>query len=219
MRTRLALALLVSIAAAARAQSTGSLAGQVQIAGADDRPAHADGPVVVFVEDLRVPFTPPAPLEIRQRGKQFHPQFLLVPQGGTVSFPNDDAVDHNVFSLSPVTPFDLGYYRSGVSKQVHFDRPGAVRVYCNIHSSMIADLLVLSNPYYALAGADGRYQVDNVPGGPHSVRAWFARGPSAGKTVTVPAGGRAQADFRLQATVATGHENKHGEPYIIDYGQ
>ena len=210
-----ALVLLVPQAIAQPA-APGAVAGLVRVVSPDGRFA-PPGPVIVFVEDLQQPFPPPAPLEIRQRDKQFQPQLLLVPQGSTVAFPNDDAVDHNVFSLSPVTPFDLGYFESGVSRQVKFDRPGAVRVYCNIHSSMIADVLVLPNPFYARVSADGTYRVDGVPAGLRRLRAWFPHGPSQGKSVTVSAGAAATADFRLQSTVVTAHENKHGEPYFLDY--
>ena len=45
---------------------------------------------------------------------------------------------HNVFSLSKAKRFDLGRYAAGRSKSVRFDRPGVVRVFCDIHSHMNA---------------------------------------------------------------------------------
>lgn len=222
MRTWRALALACALApAGARAEALAGRAtvtGRVQVVSAAGRAEQPMGPVVVFVEDLREGFPPPALLEIRQRNKQFHPRFLLVPLDGTVSFPNDDAVDHNVFSLSPVSSFDLGYYGAGVARQVRFDKPGAVRLYCNIHPGMIADVLVLANPYFARVGADGGFRIQGVPAGRRALRAWFPLGPSQAVNVDVPPGATASADFRLHATVATSsHENKHGEPYFLDY--
>lgn len=211
------LVLLFAALAPAFAQ-TGSLTGQVQVVSTEGRPQPLVDPVVVFVEDIASAFAPPQPLEIRQRNKQFHPRFLLVPQGAVVSFPNDDSVDHNVFSLSPVNAFDLGYYGSGIARKVRFEKPGAVRVYCNIHPEMIADVLIVGNPHYVRIGPDGKFRIDGVPAGRRTVRAWFALGPSEAKPVEVSAGGVAQLDFRLQATVVTGaHDNKHGEPYFLDY--
>lgn len=196
----------------------GTLRGTVQVVGTEGRPEPIVDPLVVLVEDVQTPFAPPQPLEIRQRDKQFHPRFLLVPQGALVSFPNDDALDHNVFSLSPVNAFDLGYYGAGIARKVRFEKPGAVRVYCNIHPEMIADVLVVANPHYVRVGSDGKFKIDGVPAGRHTVRAWFALGPSQAKGVDVPATGAADVDFRLQATVVTrAHDNKHGEPYYLDY--
>ena len=54
--------------------------------------------------------------------------------------------------------FDLGRYARGKSKSVRFERPGVVRVFCDIHSHMSAFVLVFSHPYYAKAEADGRYR-------------------------------------------------------------
>ena len=67
---------------------------------------------------------------------------------------------HNVFSLSKTRPFDLGRYAAGRSKSVRFDRPGIVRVFCDIHSHMNAFILVFSHPFFAMTDAEGRYRID-----------------------------------------------------------
>jgi hypothetical protein len=58
--------------------------------------------------------------------------------GTVVDFPNSDLIYHNVFSLSRAKRFDLGRYAAGKSKGVRMDRPGVVRVFCDIHSHMNA---------------------------------------------------------------------------------
>ena len=62
--------------------------------------------------------------------------------------------------------------RPARSKSVRFDRPGIVRVFCDIHSHMNAFILVFSHPFFAMTDADGRYRIDNVPPGTYSVIAW-----------------------------------------------
>ncbi len=107
-----------------------------------------------------------------QRNETFLPHVLAIDAGTVVDFPNNDTTYHNVFSLSKTRKFDLGRYARGKSKSIRFERPGIVRVFCDIHSHMSAFVLVFSHPYYAKAEADGRYRIDNVPPGTYTVSAW-----------------------------------------------
>ena len=54
------------------------------------------------------------------------------------TFPNDDPIYHNVFSLSRARTFNLGRFPRGESRAVRFDKPGIVKVFCDIHSHMSA---------------------------------------------------------------------------------
>jgi plastocyanin len=107
-----------------------------------------------------------------QRNETFVPHLLAVTVGTTVDFPNNDTTYHNVFSLSKARRFDLGRYATGRSKAVRFDRPGIVRVFCDIHSHMNAFILVFSHRYFAVADAEGRYEIDRVPPGNYTLVAW-----------------------------------------------
>ena len=78
-----------------------------------------------------------------------------------------------------------------------FDRPGIVRVFCDIHSHMSAFILVFSHRFYAVTDAEGRYRIDDVPPGGYSVRAWNEAAAGESRSVTVPAGGEAEANFTL----------------------
>ena len=107
-----------------------------------------------------------------QRNETFVPHLLAITVGTTVDFPNSDTTYHNVFSLSKARRFDLGRYATGRSKAVRFDRPGIVRVFCDIHAHMNAFILVFSHRYFAVAEADGRYEIDRVPPGNYTLVAW-----------------------------------------------
>ena len=133
-----------------------------------------------------------------QRNETFVPHLLAVMTGTTVDFPNSDKFYHNVFSLSKAARFDLGRYAAGHSKSIRFDRPGIVRVFCDIHSHMSAFILVFGHPYFAVTDAQGRYHIDNVPPGSYGVIAWNEGNPSDAKPVTVPDGGAAELDFALR---------------------
>ncbi len=133
-----------------------------------------------------------------QRNLQFHPQVLPVMVGTKVEFPNRDNLFHNVFSYSQAKEFDLGRYPKDDSRSVTFDRPGVVRVYCDIHSHMSATILVLKHPYFTSPDDSGVYVLSRVPPGRYKVVLWYDRDPVERKSVEVKAGEDLQLDFTNQ---------------------
>lgn len=133
-----------------------------------------------------------------QRNETFVPHVLAIVAGTTVDFPNSDRTYHNVFSLSKPRSFDLGRYAAGRSKSVRFDKPGIVRVFCEIHSHMSAYILVFSHRYFAVTDDEGRYRIDAVPPGTYTVVAWNEAMAEASKQVTVRDGGEVDLGFVLE---------------------
>ncbi len=134
-----------------------------------------------------------------QRNEAFIPHVLAITVGTTVDFPNSDHTYHNVFSISKTKSFDLGHYAAGHSKAVRFDRPGIVRVFCEIHSHMSAFILVFSHEYFAVTGPDGRYQIGRLPPGRYVLNAWNEGAVRESRQITVPEdGGAVEADFVLR---------------------
>jgi len=130
-----------------------------------------------------------------QRNERFVPHVLAVMVGTIVDFPNSDRTYHNVFSLSRARKFDLGRYAAGKSKAVRMDRPGVVRVFCDIHSHMNAFVLVFNHPFFNVTDADGRYTLPAVPPGTYTVVGWYEGEARTTRSVVVPAGGWADADL------------------------
>lgn len=208
-----------------------SIDGTVTILGRDGHPKTTHEGVVVFLDELEhappLAAPPQSHAVIRQVDKQFVPDVLPVLVGTTVEFPNDDTVYHNVFSLSRIKPFDLGLYEQGGSKSVTFDQPGLVKVYCNIHSNMMASILVLANPYFATTDREGRFAIQDAPMGSAKLRTWFSRSREyPERSLVVTAQGIKDLelglveDFRLEVreeTLSVTHKNKFGQDYPAKY--
>ncbi len=117
----------------------------------------------------------PAPAKgkvINQRNKSFMPHVLAVPVGSKVDFRNEDAIFHNVFSLSKPNDFDTGLYRQGASYSQVFKKAGPVQILCNIHSSMLGYVYVVETPYYAQADGGGAFTIKGVPPGDYDLSIW-----------------------------------------------
>ncbi len=153
--------------------------------------------VVVYLMDApKRPLTP-VRAEIRQLDETFVPRVVAVPVGSTVEFPNDDPIYHNVFSLSRVRAFNLGTYPRGQSRSVRFDKPGVVRLFCEIHSHMSATVMVFDHPWFAVPTSDGRFELPAVPPGDRQITAWHERLGATTLTVKAEAGRALTADFVL----------------------
>ncbi len=130
-----------------------------------------------------------------QRNETFVPRLLAVTTGTAVDFPNSDLTYHNVFSLSRARRFDLGRYAAGKSKSVRFDRPGIVRVFCDIHSHMSAFVVVFNHPYFRVTDVDGRYRIDNVPAGTYTIVGWYEGEARVQRSIAVAPGAATELDL------------------------
>jgi plastocyanin len=131
--------------------------------------------VVVFLRNATPQAVSPARREIQQRNEQFIPRVVAVPVGSEVSFPNDDPFYHNVFSLSRTRSFNLGRYPKGQTRTVRFDKPGIVKVFCDIHSHMTATVMVFDHPWFAVPDENGNFELAGVPAGTREITAWHER--------------------------------------------
>jgi plastocyanin len=131
--------------------------------------------VVVYLRNAKPQAVAPMRAAIRQINETFTPRVVAVTVGSDVEFPNDDPIYHNVFSLSRAKNFNLGRYPRGSTRQVRMDRPGVVKVFCDIHSHMSATIMVLDHPWFAVPDDLGRFQLPALPSGNHSITAWHER--------------------------------------------
>jgi plastocyanin len=152
---------------------------------------------VVWLEGALDPEAEKPALEMVQKDFLVSPSLIVIPTGGSVSFPNLDDEYHNVFSYSPPKRFDLGRYMPGeepVPSQV-FDQPGLVTVRCEIHEHMRAIILVVDSSHYTTTGTDGRFRLDGLPAGTYTLKAWVNSELTLEKQVTLEAAQTIELSF------------------------
>ena len=153
--------------------------------------------VVIYLRDAPNRAVRPTRVGIHQRNETFVPRVVAVPVGSEVEFPNDDAFYHNVFSLSRPRTFNLGRYPRGETRAVRFERPGIVKVFCDIHSHMSAAVVVFAHPWFAIPDADGRFDIPDVPAGDQRLTAWHERLGDTTIPIRVEPGRGTSVEFTL----------------------
>lgn len=152
---------------------------------------------------------------IDQRNLEFIPHVLPILVGSTVHFPNNDKVDHNVFSMSRTKKFNLGSYKAGESKTVVFDKPGIVELRCDVHAEMAAYILVMKNPYFAITDKKGNFEipdsdylqqvglkgVNGLSPGKYFIKTWNAKLKTQKKSIVVPDNGDVTVQLDLKRGV------------------
>jgi plastocyanin len=160
-----------------------------------------------------------------QKDKTFSPHVLAIQAGSLVEFPNADPIFHNAFSSYNGQVFDIGLYPPGTTRSVRFARPGVVRVFCNIHSSMSAVIVVVASPYFATTKQDGTFNIAGVPPGQYNLSVFHERASEAAvarlsRKITVGPDDDSLPNIVISEAgyLSIPHKNKYGHDYPTDSG-
>lgn len=203
------------------AAQAGTVSGRITIQEKGNASSPDLGDAVVYLVGQGVSL-PAARFEIAISDKTFSPHVLVVPVGSTVTFPNHDPFDHNVFSVSDSNSFDLGLYGRGEGKATVFRYPGLVRVFCNVHPRMVALVQVMGTHHFAQAGGDGSFTITGVESGSYTLHVWHERASQEFvRPVTVGPNGLADLQVTLNARGFRWqpHKNKFGKDYPTNAGR
>lgn len=215
---------LICFSAAAATLAAASVTGQIQVrdSTADSVVKRRDySGIVVSLRALNgaPPAPPAAHAVINQKNKTFLPHILPVVTGTSVDFPNADPIFHNAFSSYDGQIFDVGLYPPGTSRSVRFVKPGVVRVFCNIHPTMSAVVLVLNTSHFTTTARNGSWSLD-VPPGTYQLEVFHERATQQtlqglsqrvvvnADGLVIPVIGVSEAGY-----LTTPHKNKYGKDY------
>ena len=203
---------------AAFASYAAELSGSIGIAAAGQALRASEAAEAVVYFRPAAAFSAPAPMArvtMSTRRKEFVPRVLAITPGTEVAFPNLDPILHNAFSASPGNTFDTGVYGSGEGSAHVFNAPGLVKVYCNVHHSMNASILVLDTPWFTRPDAQGRFRLENLPAGPGDLVVFHDRTSVWQRRIDPATEGATALEVKLELTrrKVPPHMNKFGKPY------
>jgi plastocyanin len=131
-----------------------------------------------------------------QKGCMYHPRILGAAVGQTLIIRNDDSALHNIHSISNVYKFDQSQPTAGLTFEVPLKSEEVMlHVKCNVHPWMTGYIGIVSGPYFAVSDGQGKFKIDNVPAGKHTIAVWHEVYGPLTQTVDVKAGGTVTADF------------------------
>ena len=184
---------LVTVGLLALATSTagaGEVRGRIEM---PDTCSPSVSPAVVILEPAGGT-TIPAPVEapktvalVNQHGLQFEPRVQVASVGQTLRFTNQDAETHNVHILTPGFPFNRSM-APNVPADFVPDKPGLIRLACNIHLHMRGFVVVTTSPWAKVCKGGGAFQFAGVPDGRYTLNAWHEMGEPLAREVEVKGG-------------------------------
>jgi plastocyanin len=142
-------------------------------------------------------FDPPTQTAvISQKGCLYEPHVLAVRENQPIEVVNDDPTSHNIHP----TPANNREWNKaeppGARLEEAFAREEiAIPVKCNIHPWMRGYIAVLKNPYFAVTKQDGSFDLQNLPPGTYTIKAWHEKLGTATQTVTIGANQTKEISF------------------------
>jgi len=136
-----------------------------------------------------------------QRGCVFLPHVQVVADGATVQFLNGDPIIHNVHTWPRTNEsISVSQLAKGAARPIKrtFTAPDEIKVTCDVHKWMSAWIIVRDNPYFALTGEDGVFEINGVPPGSYTMVVWHESLLRVERTVQVTAGAARVEDVELK---------------------
>ena len=114
---------------------------------------------------------PKDPVVVDQHGCKYHPHALGVMAGQTVKIINSDPTTHNIH---PTPKDNREWNESQAPQSAPLEKAFAreeilLPVKCNQHPWMRMFVNVVKNPFYAVSGTDGKFEIKGLPPGDYTL--------------------------------------------------
>lgn len=150
--------------------------------------------VIVFLSDITTGKKMEADptLVLNQVGCHYTPRVSIVPLGARMEVKSADPVLHNVHTYldgSTLINFAIPP-RQNFTLSRKLDKPGGMKLKCDVHPFMRGVIFVATNPYAVITGDDGSFEIPDVPPGTYTINTWHEMAGGVSQRVTVPDGGK-----------------------------
>lgn len=144
---------------------------------------------------------PSTPVVLDQNGCRYLPHVLGMQAGQEIIIRNSDETMHNVHSLPKLNgDFNFAQTKKGDESRKKFDvQEVMVKFKCDAHGWMNAYIGVVKHPYFQVTGADGAFELKNVPPGEYEVEAWHEKFGVQQFKLKLDAKGKGTANFVFKA--------------------
>ena len=130
--------------------------------------------VFIYIKDglgNRTFDAPKDTITLSQSGCRYHPHVLGVMAGQTIKIVNDDPTTHNIH---PTPKDNREWNESQAPKAAALEKSFAreevmLPVKCNQHPWMRMFVNVVKNPFYAVTGPDGKFEIKGLPPGDYTL--------------------------------------------------
>ena len=146
-------------------------------------------------------FDPPEePVTLNQKGCIYRPHVFGVQTRQDIQILNNDPTTHNIHPLPANNrEWNQSQPAQGAPLMRSFPRQEVmIAVKCNIHPWMRSYIGVVSHPYFAVTGAEGEFQLKDLPPGEYTVEAWHEKLGTTEQKVTIGPSEAKQVDFTFQ---------------------
>jgi plastocyanin len=116
-------------------------------------------------------------IKVDQKGCMFEPRIVTLMVNQRLEVSNGDPTNHNIHVMPETNPeLNVSQPPNAPPKATQFAKPEiGIVVMCNIHPWMRLYAHVVSNPYYAITGADGTFTIKGLPPGTYTIEVWHEK--------------------------------------------
>ncbi len=142
---------------------------------------------------------------------RFEPHVGIMRTSQTLVLQNSDAVAHNTKAdFFTNDSFNLIVPANNTQEvNLSLAEPLPAKIGCNIHPWMNAYLIVREDPYVAVSGSDGTFEIKNIPAGEHEFAFWHEKAGNL-RDLAVK-GGKTSRRGRVKLTIPAGGELDLGD--------
>lgn len=153
--------------------------------------------VIVYIDDIDVEVSESeGTYVLDQKDCMYRPHVMAIPRGRELEIRNSDKTLHNVHCYKgQMTCFSRVMFHGMEPIQHKFQEVGLKKFVSNVHPWMTAYVYVTKNHFFDITVTDGSFEIENVPVGEYTLKAWHEKFGELSAQVSVTAGAESFENF------------------------